>query len=132
MTLGEKMKIMEKRHILIGGVALIKGRLRNDGMAMVRVCDSLEPAMVSWLSAAPFDTVSLIVRYGTNTTDDVEIGRINRRYSELPVAVQVALSELQAAQSDEASLDSVFRHHALRALREVGIRYSLGLPPERT
>lgn len=126
------MKIEEKRHILIGGVALIKGRVSNVGMAMVRVCDSLEPSMVSWLADAPFHTVSIIVRFGAHTTDLVEVGRISKKHSELPVAVQVALSELQDVQSDETRLDSILRDHTLRALREVGIRYSLGEPKKIT
>ena len=103
-----------------------KGRLRNGGMSMVRVCDSLERSVASWISEAPFNTISLIVRYGEDTTDEIEIGAINTRHSELPVAVQVALSELQAVQSEEEELDSIFRHHTLRALKEVGLRYSLG------
>ena len=126
------MKATAKRHILIGGVALIKGRIRNDGMSMVRICDLLEASVASWISDAPFDTISLIVRYGEDTTDGVEIGAINTRHSELPVAVQVALSELQSAQSDADELDSIFRHHTLRALREVGSRFALGPLTEGT
>ncbi len=122
------MKIEEKRHILIGGVSLVKGRVRNIGMAMVRVCDSLELSMGSWLADAPFHTVNIIVRFGAHTTDKIEVGRINKKHSELPVAVQVALSELQDVQSDETLLDSIIRYHTLRALCEVGIRYSLGEP----
>lgn len=130
--LGEKEESLQKRRLLIGGVSLIRGRLRNSGMAMVRVCDSLEPLMSAWLADAPFHTISLIVRYGTSTTAEVEIGRIDKRHSELPVAVQVALSDLQDVQSDETQLDEIFCSHTLRALEGVGLRYSLGRFPQDT
>jgi hypothetical protein len=33
----------QKRTILIGAIGLIKGTVRNDGQAMLTVCDELEP-----------------------------------------------------------------------------------------
>jgi hypothetical protein len=72
------------------------------------------PQLGAWLSQAPFDTVHIVVRYGSDTTDEVEVGRVNRRHSELLATVQVALSDLRAIQLDPVGLESVFREHVLR------------------
>ena len=41
-----------------------------------------------------FDIVSVIVRYGVETIDDIEIRRMDKIHRELSVAVQVAISDL--------------------------------------
>lgn len=115
-----------QRHILVGAVSLVKGKVRNDGMAMVAVCDALEPVVADWLANAPFKTVSLIIRYGSEGTDEVDIGPIDSSHCELPVSVQVALSDVQALGMDPEGMESFLHQHTLRALAAVGQRYSLG------
>ena len=115
----------QKRHLLIGGVGLVKGKIRNDGIAMVAVCDFLEPLLAGCLNDAPFDTISLIIRYGAESKDEIEIGRIDQFHAELPVAVQVDIAEFQSIQSDSTELRSAFLAQTIRALHAVAEKYNL-------
>lgn len=117
--------MINKRHLLLGGVGLVKGKIRNDGTAMVAVCDTLEPFLSNCFSGVSFDAVSVIVRYGAETIDDVEIGRIDKIHRELPVAVQVAISDLQSIQSEPLALQSAFQNQALKALNAVAEKFDL-------
>jgi len=118
-----------KRQLLIGAVGLVKGNVREAGRAMVAVCDELEPELQStcFLAGAPFDVVSLILRFGTKWGDEVEIGEINNRYRELEVAVELPMSEI--LMMDFGDLCDTFMFTTLRALIAVGKSYDL--PIER-
>jgi hypothetical protein len=117
-----------KRHLLIGAVGLVKGGVREDGRAMVSICDELEPFFISEspLQGAPFDVVSVILRYGTQSSEAPEIGRINRAHSELEVAVELPMQEIKALSYQE--LRERFKEVTLDALIGVAKRY--GLPTE--
>ena len=116
-----------KRHLLIGAVGLVKGNVRNDGRAMVSVCDELEPVFDAHgaLRGAPFHVVSLIVRYGTKRSEP-EIGKLNRRYSELEAAFELPMAEMQKL--DFAGLRMELKKAALSTLVAVAEKY--GLPRE--
>ncbi|MBW2647103.1 MAG: immunity protein 39 [Deltaproteobacteria bacterium] len=113
-----------KRHLLIGAVGLVKGKVREDGKAMVSICDELEPYFVSenLLEGAPFQVISLIVRYGTIMMEP-ELGKINRRYSELEVAVELPMGEVKKLNYDE--LRERFKKVTMDALIAVARKYDL-------
>jgi hypothetical protein len=115
------------RILLIGGVGLTKGRVRNLGAALKNVSESLGEHLreIGWPGQARFESVSLILRYGIVVSEKIEIGSINDRYKELNVAVQVCLSELQQVQDEPRSLEEAVRAHTLRALKAVATRYNL-------
>ncbi len=117
----------QTRHLLIGGVALVPGRLRNAGPAMVAVCDRLEPllAKAGWFPQAPFSTISLIFRFSAESTPTVEFQPINIQHNELPVAVALNMSDLMG--KSEAELISQFMEATLGALRDIALRYELPL-----
>lgn len=117
-----------KRHLLIGAVGLVRGRVHEDGKAMASICDELEPLFASAnpLQGAPFDVVSLILRYGTRHSEEPEIGRINRHHSELEVAVELPMEEVKSLGYQE--LRARLREATLDALLAVAKRY--GLPTE--
>jgi hypothetical protein len=117
--------MINKRHLLLGGVGIVKGKIRNDGAAMVAVCDTLEPFLSGCFSDVSFDTISVTIRYSAETIDEVEIGRIDKTHRELPVAVQVAISDLQAIQSEPEVLQSAFQNQALKALSAVAEKFDL-------
>ena len=113
-----------KREILIGAVGLVKGSVRNGGKAMVAVCDEFEPAFeqTGFLDGAPFKVVSLVLRYGTKWGAP-DLGKINKRHSELEVGIELPMSEIRVM--DEASLAAVFRKATLEALVAIAQKYDL-------
>ena len=115
---------MGNRELLIGAVASVKGRVKDDGKAMVRVCDELEQYFKkdNFLSNAPFDVISLIIHYGNNTIHVSEIGKINK-HSELEVSVQIAMDSL--AKLDYINLEDTIRKTTLHAIIQVGQKYNL-------
>ncbi len=118
------MVMTTKRHLLIGAVGLVKGNVRDDGKAMVSVCDEFEPYLsnMKLLAKAPFDVISLILRYGTKEADP-EIGRINKRYSELEVAVELSMEMVRVLNYDD--LRQKIRAVTLLALIAVSEKYDL-------
>ena len=112
-----------KYEILIGAVGLVKGSVRDGGKVMVATCDLLEPDFESteFLAAAPFEAVSLILRYGEKW-GGVEIGKINR-HRELEVAIELPMSEVRAM--DFATLSRTVMSATLKSLIAVGQKYDL-------
>lgn len=91
---------------------------------MVAVCDELEPMFeqTGFLNDAPFKVVSLILRYGTKWGEP-NLGKINKRHSELEVSVDLPMAELRIM--DEASLNVVVKKAALEALVATAQKYDL-------
>ena len=118
------------RNLLIGGVALVMGKLKGDGPAMVDVCDELDPLLVSigFFNEAPFKCVSLIIRYGLVNNTKPEYQPIIKRHGELPVAIELDMTMLKSA-AKNGSLKSIFLLAMLEVLIDVGNRYHL--PIER-
>ena len=111
--------------LLIGGSGLVKGRVRLAGPVMREICDELEPALIasSFTEKAPFRTVSLILRFGEQTLLDPVYEPVDRRHSELPVAVELPMSELRTAKRDD--LKQRFFDATLRVLADVARKYNL-------
>jgi hypothetical protein len=86
-----------RRRLLIGAVGLVRGKVSDDGKAMASVCDELEPHLASerFLQDAPFDTISLVIRYGAKESLP-KIGRINKQHSELEVVLELPMAEMRA------------------------------------
>ena len=122
------MTMTMKRHLLIGAVGLVKGNVRDDGKAMVSVCDELEPIFKDRdpLAGAPFSVVSLILRYGTSQTPP-QIGRINKRHSELEVAVELSMAVVKKLSYDE--LRKQVRTATLESLVSIAVKYGLDTKP---
>lgn len=119
----------EQRILLIGGVSLVKGRVREAGLTMKEICDELEPMLneIGFTDNAPFRTVSLIIRFGekTNLTPDYE--PISKRHSELPVAVEMELSGLRTASREVVK--SAFVKATIDVLIDVAQKYNLPCQP---
>ena len=118
-----------QRILLIGGVSLIKGRVREAGIVMQEICNELEPILkeIGFVNNAPFNTVSLIIRFGENNNLVPEYGPINKRYSELPVAIEFELEGLRLANKD--AVKSEFVAATLSVLLDVAKKYALPSKP---
>ena len=122
------MSSAQNRRLLIGGVALTMGRLKNDGLAMVEVCDELGPILESmgYVEKAPFKYVSLIIRYGLVNNTRPEYQRIIKKYGELPIAIELDMGMLKNANKiGKERLKTVFTIAAVEALIDVGRKYGL-------
>ena len=118
---------MNKRNLLIGGVGVVKGNVPGLGLAMLAICDKLEPDLIErkWLADAPFETVSLIIRYGAESKSDVMFDRIDHKNKELPVAVLSELAELRELSRDPLKLEEKVEIIAREVIAEVCQRYEL-------
>ena len=123
------MAMSEQRILLIGGVSLVKGRVREAGLVMQEICNELEPLLkeIGFVDNAPFKTVSMIIRFGENTNLNPEYEPINKRHSELPVAVELELASLRTA-SKEVVKDA-FVKATIDVLADVAHRYNLPAEP---
>jgi hypothetical protein len=119
----------DQRILLIGGVSLIKGRVREAGLAMKEICDDLNPFLkeIGFVDNAPFKTVSMIIRFGEKTDLTPDYEPINKRYSELPVAVEMELSGLRVASKDVVK--SAFVKATIGVLLDVAKKYDLPSEP---
>ena len=119
----------DQRILLIGGVSLIKGRVKEAGLAMKEICDDLEPLLkeIGFVDNAPFKTVSMIIRFGEKTDLTPDYEPVNKRHSELPVAVEMELSGLRVASKDVVK--SAFVKATVDVLLDVAKKY--GLPSEQ-
>jgi hypothetical protein len=115
------------RKLVLGGVALVKARLKNVGQAMVRVCDELEPALITsgWFPAAPFRAVSLIIRFGLQTESEPHFQRISKKYGDLPIAIEVDTHHLLDIHTEPERLKAFFKRVTIDCLLSVGRRYDL-------
>lgn len=123
------MAMSEQRILLIGGVSLVKGRVREAGSVMQEICNELEPLLkeISFVDNAPFKTVSMIIRFGENTNLNPEYEPINKRHSELPVAIELELASLRTA-SKEVVKDA-FVKATIDVLADVARKYNLPAEP---
>jgi hypothetical protein len=117
------------RKLVLGGVALTLGRgNRYEISVMTEVRDELEALIIScgYLDNAPFKWVGLILRYGLKNEDEPHYQRVNKKYGDLPVAIELDTHELRHASREE--LKEIFMLATLKVLVHVGQRY--GLPSE--
>ena len=112
--------------LLIGGVGIVRGSVKGLGPALQALSHEISSEIQSQnlFSAAPFRSVSLIVRYGNSSIPTPQIGRINRHH-ELEVAVQASIEELRSAHGNVTYLKSILEPYILGALSAVCDKYDL-------
>jgi hypothetical protein len=119
------MTTTEKRCLLVGGVWLTKGRLKLSGRALLAARNELDVELRKngYLRAAPFEAISVIVRYGSADNLNPEIGEVDQRHSELPVAVTLDARPLSALDLD--ALTQRFREVLIDVLCDVAANFDL-------
>jgi len=99
------MNTMVERHkLLLGGASLTAARLSRHSMpVMCEVNEQLESEMlaVDFLNGAWFKWIGLILRFGLVDEDVPHYQRINKKYGDLPVAIELDTHELRNASRDE-------------------------------
>jgi hypothetical protein len=112
------------RKLGIPGTSLTKVRLnKHGGKALNLVRDSLEQLLVEscFLDDAPFSWVTVSIRYGLKNEDAPHYEKINKRYGDLTLAIEVDTHELISATMEELTLK--FKVAALKALIHAGRKY---------
>ena len=117
------------RKLVIGGVALVKARLKNTGPAMVSVCGELEKVLADseFFANAPFSWISLIIRYGLENNFEPVYQRSNKTHGDLSASIEVDTHPLLGA--DLEATKAVFRRATIEALLHVALKYNLQAKP---
>ncbi|WP_298465963.1 Imm39 family immunity protein [uncultured Erythrobacter sp.] len=108
----------------LGGVSLTMARVpKYDLDAMQLVTDQIEPIMEEsgYLLDAPFSWVTLMIRYGLKNEEKPHYMAINRKFGDLPLAIEVDVHEMLGASLEE--LHNIFKRASLLALIHAGQRY---------
>jgi len=112
------------RKLGLNGVALTKQRNnRHDTKALTEVRDELEKVIVDsqYLEDAPFSWVTVAVRYGLKNDEKPSYQAVNKKYGDLPLAIEVDTQELIGASLDELKL--IFKQAVLKALIHAGEKF---------
>lgn len=99
-----------------------------DMEALTVVRDELEAVLIEtgYCEGAPFSWVTLSIRYGLKEESKPHYQAINKKYGDLPLAIEVSTEDMQGASLD--ALKKLFRGAALRALIHAGEKH--GRPVE--
>jgi hypothetical protein len=120
------------RRIGFIGVALVKGRIKNDGKAWIKIKTYLNDFLKArnYFEGAPFLWVGPIFRYGIKNNLNLEFQRIDKKVGELPVALELDMEILQwADQNDLELLHDIFMIATLEILIQVAQKYKLPAEP---
>ena len=135
MTIPEHLK---DRRIGLMGVDLVKSRIRNTH----KVYAIINPFLNNFLrengyyESTPFKWVGLVWRYGMKNDLVPEYQRINKKYGDLPIAIELKAEILMwADQNNLKLLEEILMIATLEALIHVAKKYKLPTEPlekERT
>lgn len=113
------------RKLVIGGVSLVKARLRHDIQAMAEVRDELEPVLAKsdFFAGAPFTWVGLVIRFGLENNAVPSYRPVNKTHGDLPVAIEIDVQPL--IRVEEVVMKRAVRKAALTALLHVADKFKL-------
>lgn len=113
------------RKLVIGGVALVKAKLKYEVLAMSEVRDEIESLLIEadFLAAAPFKWVGLIIRFGLKNDFEPLYQRINKTHGDLPVSIEVDTHLL--LEGDLETMKGIFRRATTEALLHIAKKFNL-------
>lgn len=116
------------RRVSCVGVALVKGRLRSRGILDKIFDKTLDPIIrqAETFKNATFLWVAITYRYGIKNDLKLEFKRINKKYGDLGVALELDMEILMWADQNNLNLlHDIFMISALEALLQVCKKYKL-------
>lgn len=116
------------RRISIGSVALVKERLKNDMLYRKPIKPYLDTFLKNkgYFRTDRFLWVGLIFRYGIKNNLKVEFQRIDKKYGDLPISVELNIKILEWADKNNLTLlHDIFMIATLEALLQVCDKYKL-------
>ncbi|MCP4679875.1 MAG: immunity protein 39 [Deltaproteobacteria bacterium] len=120
---------MPKKHdrkLGLCGAALTTTRIPNFDIEVgTTVRDDLEEVMLEcgFLEDAPFEWVTISLRYGLKNENEPHYEPINKEYGDLPLAIELDTSELVGCRREE--MQEAFEVAALKALVHAGRKFNL-------
>lgn len=108
------------------GASLTTARLRKDIVELMsEVRDEIETIIINshLLSEAPFEWFTVSIRFGMTNEDEPHYEPINKKYRDLPLAIEVDTRELQDV--DRGELQRLVGIAALKAVIHASDRYRL-------
>ena len=105
---------------------LVKVRFRVKEMPIgIEVQDEMDSLLISsnYLVNAPFEWVTLSHRYGLKNEEVPHYEKINKKYGDLPLAIELDANELREADRDE--FKRLLSVATLKALIHAGHKYNL-------
>ncbi|ERP89603.1 hypothetical protein Q670_04200 [Alcanivorax sp. P2S70] len=99
---------MSDKLITIGGIGQAKGRVKGMGPVDLAIRDELDGKMrkPNWLASAPFEGVSIILRYAEASRDKVLFEKINK-HKELPLAIDISMEDLKSTEGNPDQLKAI-------------------------
>ncbi len=117
---------MHNRKLVLGSVQLQKCRqIRYNLEVMEEVRDEIEELVIDseFTESAPFEWIGIIFRHGAKNQAEPEYQKINKRYGDLPIALELSAEDL--AGSDKDVLKSIYIIETLKILIHIGTKYKL-------
>jgi len=116
---------------LIGAVGTVQGRLGWAHQTIKQIFDEYEPILTesNWLGGQNFDCVHYVIRFGPESKEKIEVGRINK-HKELPVASQLSMPELHEVFLNKPQLRDFIEAEVKRVLDYVTVELDLNPVPE--
>lgn len=112
------------RRLGLVGISLTTARANEHALeALSYARDRLEAVLLAngYFEDAPFSWVTIAIRYGLKNEDAPHVLRINKRYGDLPLAIELDTNRISGATLEE--LKDIFVDTAARALLVAGHRY---------
>ena len=118
---------MSNYPILIGGVGLVKGRIKNIGQAMVAVCDEVKPVIeqLNAFESMPFKEINMVIRWAEESICEPEIGPLRKPKQSLEVATTISLRDAKAVENDPDQLKSLVKAELIKVLEAISVKYGL-------
>ncbi|MCG3178153.1 MAG: hypothetical protein BIFFINMI_00476 [Phycisphaerae bacterium] len=112
-------------NVVLGGVGVVKGSVRNAGPAMVKITREINPYLVEdgFLLKAPFCLLNGVFRYGMRFDPHAGVGPIDIAHRELPFSMEVELAVIARASKEE--VEAVFLKALVPALFAIALEFDL-------
>ena len=114
---------------LIGVALTLQREPKNNHLVMNLVRDEIESILINsnFFDDTPFSWITIALRYGLQDEKEPEFGRINKKYGDLPISIEIDVSE--RASMSELELHNFYSGAVLRSLILVASRYNLPTEP---
>ena len=118
---------MNKYPVVIGGVGLVKGRIKNIGLAMAKVCEEVKPLIdeSNAYEEMPFQEINMIIRWANESVAKPEIGPLRKSKGVLEVATTISLKDGKKVENCPRDLESLVREELRKVFVAVGEKYGL-------
>lgn len=120
---------MAKKHnhkLGLSGAAMTMARLPRYTLEVATlVRDEIERVMIEsrYLTEAPFEWVTISLRYGLQNEEEPHYEPVNKKFGDLPLAIELDTNELVGASREEMKI--AFERAALKALVAAGRKFKL-------